>query len=82
MLTQAVLNEYAREDEDAALFKKQYERAYYNVYGSHISLQNAAATDVAIPWSDQTVYSRYSSDPCLNALGFFDFRRRSVSSCS
>ncbi|KAJ7363656.1 hypothetical protein OS493_009818 [Desmophyllum pertusum] len=82
VLTPAVLNEYARGGEDAAMFKRQYEQAYYNVYGSHIPKNNSAATDVTIPWSDQTVFSRYSSDPRLNALGFFDGRRRSKSRCS
>lgn len=82
VLTPAVLDEYARGNEDAAMFKRQYEQAYYNVYGSHLPRNNAAATDMTIPWSDQTVYSRYSSDPRLNAMGFFDFRRKSFSRCS
>lgn len=82
VLTPAVLNEYARGNEDAAMFKRQYEQAYYNVYGSHLPQNNGAATDMTIPWSDQTVYSRYSSDPRLNAMGFFDFRRKSFSRCS
>jgi len=82
VLTPAVLNEYARGNEDAAMFKRQYERAYYNVYGSHLPQNNGAATDMTIPWSDQTVYSRYSSDPRLNAMGFFDVRRKSFSRCS
>ena len=83
VLTPAVLNEYARGEEDAAMFKRQYERAYFNVYGSPTPLNNVAATDVTIPGSDQTpVYSRYYSDPRLNALGFFDFRRRSACRCS
>ena len=82
VLTPAVLNEYARGEEDAAMFKRQYERAYFNVYGSPTPLNNVAATDVTIPGTDQTVYSRYFSDPRLNALGFFDFRRRSASRCS
>lgn len=82
VLTPAVLNEYARGNEDAAMFKRQYEQAYYNVYGSHLPQNNAAATDMTIPWSDQTVYSRYSSDPRLNAMGFFDVRRKSFSRCS
>ena len=82
VLTPAVLNEYARGGEDAALYKRQYEHAYFNVYGSSTPFNNVAATDVTIPWSDQTVYSRYCSDPRLNALGFFDVRRRSASRCS
>ena len=82
VLTPAVLNEYARGEEDAAMFKRQYEQAYYNVYGSPTPLNNVAATDVTLPWSDQTVYSRYHSDPRLHALGFFDVRRRSASRCS
>ena len=82
VLTPAVLNEYARGNEDAAMFKRQYEQAYYNVYGSHLPQNNGAATDMTIPWSDQTVYSRYSSDPRLNAMGFFDVRRKSFSRCS
>ncbi|CAH3164487.1 unnamed protein product [Porites lobata] len=81
VLTPAVLNEYARGEEDAALFKKQYEQAYYNVYGSTTPFNNVAATDMTIPWSEQTVYSRYSSDPRLNALGFFDVRRRAATHC-
>ncbi|CAH3121178.1 unnamed protein product [Pocillopora meandrina] len=82
VLTPAVLSEYARGGEDAAMFKRQYEQAYYNVYGSHIPQNNIATLDMTIPWSDQTVYSRYSSDPRLNALGFFDVPRRSFSRCS
>lgn len=82
VLTPAVLNEYARGGEDAAMFKRQYEQAYFNVYGSPTPLNNVAATDVTLPWSDQTVYSRYHSDPRLYALGFFDVRRRSASRCS
>lgn len=82
VLTPAVLSEYARGGEDAAMFKRQYEQAYYNVYGSHIPQNNTAATDMTIPWSDQTVVSRYSSDPRLNAMGFFDFPRQSRSRCS
>ena len=81
VLTPAVLNEYARGNEDAAMFKRQYEQAYYNVYGSHLPQNNGTATDMTIPWSDQTVYSRYSSDPRLNAMGFFDVRRK-FSRCS
>lgn len=82
VLTPAVLNEYARGNEDAAMFKRQYEQAYYNVYGSHLPQNNGTATDMTIPWSDQTVYSRYSSDPRLNAMGFFDVQRKSSSRCS
>lgn len=83
VLTPAVLNEYARGEENAAIFKKQYEQAYNNVYGSPSApISNVAATDMTIPWSDQTVYSRYCSDPRLNALGFFDVRRRPASRCS
>ncbi|RMX48734.1 hypothetical protein pdam_00001607 [Pocillopora damicornis] len=82
VLTPAVLSEYARGGEDAAMFKRQYEQAYYNVYGSHIPQNNITTLDMTIPWSDQTVYSRYSSDPRLNALGFFDVPRRSFSRCS
>lgn len=81
VLTPAVLNEYARGEEDAAMFKRKYEQAYYYVYGSRTPFNNVAATDVTMPWSDQTVYSRYWSDPRLNALGFFDVRRRSASQC-
>lgn len=82
VLTPAVLNEYARGEVNAAMFKKQYEEAYYNVYGSSPPLNNVPATDMTIPWSDQTVYSRYCSDPRLNAMGFFDVRRRSASRTS
>lgn len=68
VLTPDVLDQYAKEDEESAIFKKQYEQAHYNVFGSHVSFYYSA---ISAPWHDQTVYPRYRTDARLVAMGFF-----------
>ncbi|EDO42021.1 predicted protein [Nematostella vectensis] len=73
VLTPEILDEYYKNEEESESFKRKYEEAHYNVYGSHVSLKQFDASGAV----DSTVYEHYSSDPRLIGMGFFDKRRAS-----
>ena len=66
VLTPDVLDEYAKEEFEAAMCKRQYEQACRCVFGTL-----APNVPETILPADKTVYTRYKRDPCLLAMGFF-----------
>jgi len=66
VLTPDVLDEYAREELEATLCKRQYEHACRCVFGTLATY----VPETILP-ADRTVYTRYRRDPCLVAMGFF-----------
>lgn len=66
VLTPDVLHEYAKEELEAAMCKRQYEQACRCVFGTLITY----VPETILP-TDRTVHTRYRRDPCLIAMGFF-----------
>lgn len=69
VLTPDVLDEYAKEELEATMCKRQYEHACRCVFGT-LATYIPEQTILLAP-SDRTVYTRYKRDPCLVAMGFF-----------